>query len=396
MPNQTGTDHTALPYRLRLPGPTTVPERVRQALATPMISHRGPEFHAWSDEIQQRIRPIFGTRQPVLLFPASGTVVMEAALANAVPAGEAVLVIANGQYGGRFHQIALGLGLDADLLEVEWGRAPDPAIVKARLAARGYRAVCVTHNESSTGVVADLKALGALVKDRETLLVVDTVSGLAGLPLEQDGWHLDLVVGASQKALMCPPGIGLVGVSTKAWSAIERNQAGRFAWDFGKARAALDKSETPFTPPVSLFAGLLEALRMIDAEGLPQVMARHHALAAALRAGVAALGLSLFPQEALSDTVTVMNVPEGLDGGAITRHLYARYNTVIAGSRTRLSGKLIRIGTMGYLSAADILADLHYLERTLADLGRAPPSGAGVAAAAAALDAAGTRIVARG
>jgi aspartate aminotransferase-like enzyme len=379
------TEQDALPYRLRLPGPTTVPERVRQALAAPIINHRGPEFHAAFDEIQRRLLPIFGTREPVLLFPASGTGVMEAALANALQPGEAVLVIANGQYGGRFHQIATALGLSADLLEVEWGRAPDPAIVQARLAARDYRALCVTHNESSTGVVADLRALGALVGDRETLLIVDTVSGLAGLPVEQDRWHLDLVVGASQKALMCPPGIGLVGVSAKAWSAIARGHAGRFYWDFRKARAALDKSETAFTPPVSLCGGLLEALRMIDEEGLPQVLARHRRLAAALRAGVAALGLSLFPREALSDTVTVINVPAGLEGGAITRHLHARYRTAIAGSRTHLSGRLIRIGTMGYLSDADIIADLYFLERTLADLGHKPPPGAGVAAATAAL-----------
>ena len=379
------SDPAALPYRLRLPGPTTVPERVRQALATPMISHRGPEFHALSDEIQRRLRPILGTEGPVLLFPGSGTGVMEAALANALAPGEAVLVVANGQYGGRFHQIAQALGLAADLLEVDWGTAPDPAVVAARLDARAYRAVCVTHNESSTGVVADLRALGALTAPRDTLLIVDTVSGLAGLPVAQDDWHLDLVVGASQKALMCPPGIGLVGVSAKAWRAIERGHAGRYFWDFRKVRASLDKAETPFTPPVSLLFGLLEALRMIDEEGLPAVLARHRRLAGALRAGIAALGLGLFPREALSDTVTVINVPAGLEGGAITRHLHARYRTVIAGSRTHLSGKLIRIGTMGYLGDADILTDLHHLERTLADLGHAPPAGAGVAAAAVAL-----------
>jgi aspartate aminotransferase-like enzyme len=376
------TDATALPYRLRLPGPTAVPERVRQALAAPIVNHRGPEFHALFDEIARRLQPIFGTRGPVLVFPGSGTGVMEAALANVAPPGAAVLVVANGQYGGRFHQIAQALGCQADLLEVEWGTAPDPAVIAARLDARDYRALCVTHNESSTGVVADLKAIGALTRDRPTLQIVDTVSGLAGLPVEQDAWHLDLVVGASQKALMCPPGIALVGVSAKAWAVIERDHGGRYFWDFRRARAAQEKSETAFTPPVSLLAGLGEALRMIDDEGLAQVLARHRRLAAGLRAGAAALGLGLFPREALSDTVTVMRVPEGLEGGAITRHLYQRYRTIIAGSRTHLSGKLIRIGTMGWLNEVEILADLHHLERTLAELGRAPPRAAGVAAAA--------------
>ncbi|MBI3513912.1 MAG: alanine--glyoxylate aminotransferase family protein [Proteobacteria bacterium] len=379
------SDTAALPYRLRLPGPTTVPERVRQALAAPVLNHRGPEFHAQFEAIQTALRPIFGTTGPILVFPGSGTGVMEGSLANVARPGEAVLVVANGQYGGRFHQIATALGLASDLLEVEWGLAPDPMRIKTALARRDYRAVCVTHNESSTGVVADLAAIGAVVKDSPAVQIVDTVSGLAGIPVAQDAWHLDVVVAASQKALMCPPGIGLVGVSAKAWALIERDHAGRFFWDFRKARTAQEKAETPFTPPVSLLAGLDEALRMIAEEGLDAVLARHHRLATALRAGVVALGLRLFPREALSDTVTVMHVPDGLDGGAITRHMHQRYRTVIAGSRTHLTGKIIRIGTMGYLSAADVLTDLHYLERTLADLGRAPPAGAGVAAASAAL-----------
>ena len=232
-------------------------------------------------------------------------------------------------------------------------------------------------------MTADLPAIGELTKDRATLLLVDSVSGLAGLPVELDRWHLDLVIGASQKALMCPPGIGLVSVSAKAWAVIERGHGGRFFWDFRKAGAALDKMESAFTPPVSLLAGLAEALRMIDEEGFANVLARHRRLAAGLRAGLLALGLALFPREALSDTVTVMRVPEGLDGNAMIRRLHEDYRTVIAGSRTHLSGKLIRIGTMGYVSESDILTDLHYIERTLADLGRAPRNGAGVAAAAA-------------
>jgi aspartate aminotransferase-like enzyme len=202
--------------------------------------------------------------------------------------------------------------------------------------------LCVTHNETSTGVTADLPAIGELTKDRPTLLLVDSVSGLAGLPVEQDRWHLDLMIGASQKAFMCPPGLGLVGVSAKAWAVIERGHGGRFFWDFRKAGAALDKMESAFTPPVSLLAGFAEALRMIDEEGFTNVLARHRRLAAGLRAGLAALDLALFPREALSDTVTAIRVPERIDGEAIIRRLYEGYRTVIAGSRTHLSGKLIK------------------------------------------------------
>ena len=376
-------DTRGLPYRLRLPGPTAVPDRVRQAIAGLVVDHHGPEFHALVGEIQSRIRPIFGTRGKVLAFAGSGTAAMEAALANVAPPGTPVLVVANGQFGVRFGQIARALGCAVDMLEVEWGTAPDPAVIRQRLEQRDYSVLCVTHNETSTGVTADLPAIGELTKNRATLLLVDSVSGLAGLPVEQDRWHLDLVIGASQKAFMCPPGIGLVGVSAKAWAVIERGHGGRFFWDFRKASVALDKMESAFTPPVSLLAGLAEALRMIDEEGFANVLARHRRLAAGLRAGLTALDLAPFPREASSDTVTVMRMPEGLDGNAMIRRLYEGYRTVIAGSRTSLSGKLIRIGTMGYVSEGDILTDLHYIERALADLGRAPREGVGIATAAA-------------
>jgi aspartate aminotransferase-like enzyme len=359
-----------------------VPERVRQAIAGFVVDHHGPEFHALVGEIQRRIRPIFGTRDKVLMFAGSGTAAMEAALANVAPPAAPVLVVAHGQFGVRFGQIAQALGCAVDILEVEWGTAPDPAVIRQRLERRDYAALCITHNETSTGVTADLPAIGELTKDRATLLLVDSVSGLAGLPVEQDRWHLDLVIGASQKAFMCPPGVGLVGVSAKAWAAIERCHRQRFFWDFRKASAALDKMESAFTPPVSLLAGLLEALRMIDEEGFANALARHRRLAAGLRAGLAALDLALFPREALSDTVTVLRAPEGLDGNAVIRRLYEGYRTVVAGSRTHLSGKLIRIGTMGYVCESDILTDLYYIERALDDLGRTRRRGAGITAAA--------------
>lgn len=381
MPDET---RAAMPYRLRIPGPTAVPERVRLASALPMINHRGPEFHDCFAEIDALIRPLFGTTGDVLFFAASGTGVMEAALANALRPGDAVLVVENGQFGERFSAIAGALGCVIDALPVTWGAAPDPAAIAERLARRAYRAVCVVYNESATGAVADLAAIGTVVRDHPALLIVDAVSALGGLPLRQDDWHLDIVFTASQKALMCPPGLGLVAVSAKAWPVIEQDTGmPRFAWDFRKAKAARAKAETPFTPPVSLLFGLREALRMIHAEGVEAVLARHRRLAAGLRAGAAALGLPLFPERAAaSDTVTVLHVPEGLEGGAIVRHMYEHYGTVIAGSRTRLAGRVIRFGTMGWLSETDILTDLALLERSLTDLGFSPSPGAGRRAAA--------------
>jgi aspartate aminotransferase-like enzyme len=371
-------------YRLRLPGPTDVPRQVREALARPVVNHRGNEYHAMHQEAVRLVKPLFGTAGDVLLFPGSGTAGMEAALVNAVAPGERVLAVSQGQFGERFQAIAESMGARVDRLDCEWGTAPDPDTIAARLRHANYRAVMLTHNESATGAVADLERIGPIVARHDALLIVDAVSSLGGIPVEQDAWGLDIVVTASQKALMCPPGMTLIGVSEKAWRVANRDdRAARFFWDFRRARAAAEKGETSFTAPVTLVNGLLEALRMITAEGRTAVFARHHRLASALRAGGKGLGLSLFTRAPiLSDTVTVFDVPKGLDGSAIVRHMYERYGTVIAGARNRMQGKVIRIGTMGTVSDSDIMTDLLHLELTLRHFGIPVAPGAGVAAAA--------------
>jgi len=371
-------------YRLRLPGPAAVPERVRAAVAQPVLNHRGPEFRAVLAECGAALRRIFGTRRDVLLFGSSGTGAMEAALANVLEPGCDVLVLSNGQFGERFADIAEIMGARVDRCEIPWGEAPDPAAVAARLAARDYRAVICVHNESSTGVVADLAGIGAVVRASPALLIVDSVSGVGGVEMRMDEWGVDVLVAASQKALMCPPGLAFAALSAKAERIVDAARGvPRFFFDFRRMKASLAKGETPFTPPVSLVLGLREAVAMIEEEGLPAVLERHRRLSAALRAGCAALGLPMFPTAPLlSSTVTAARVPAGLDGATIVRHMHARYRTVIAGQRTKLSGRVIRFGTMGWVDAGDILTDLHHLECTLRDLGQAPPAGAGIAAAA--------------
>jgi len=374
-------------YRLRMPGPAAIPERVRATVALPVLSHRGPEFRAILEEVTGALRAVLGTSHHVFLLGASGTGGMEAALVNVLSAGDAVLVVENGQFGERFSSIAEGLPVALDRLQIPWGEVPDAAMIAARVKAKHYRAVVVIHNESATGVVADLAAIGAVLRDTDTLLVVDSVSGVGGVEMRMDDWGADVVVTASQKSLMCPPGLAIAAVSEKAMRVIDAAHGiPRFFFDFRRAKTSLDKGETPFTPPVSLILGLREALVMINEEGLPAVLARHARLAAALRAGFEALGFAMFPAgRPFSSTVTVGVVPEGLDGSAIVRHMYARYRTVIAGQRTKLRNRVIRIGTMGHVGPEDILADLHYLECTLRDLGRAGAPGAGVQAAAAVL-----------
>src|SRR4051812_21234594 len=282
-------------YRLRLPGPTAVPERVRMASAQPMISHRGPEFHAILGGCVEILRTIFGTRHDIFTLGTSGTGAMEAAVANVLSPGDALLVLNNGQFGERFASIGESLGARVDRLDIPWGEAPDPVAVAARLKTQAYRAVVCAHNESATGVVADIGAIGALLRDTPTLLVVDSVSGAGGLDVRMDDWGVDLLVGASQKALMCPPGLAFAAVSPKALRVIEAASGSRFFFDFRKAKASFDKSETPFTPPVSLIFGLREALTMIEEEGLANIFARHLRMSAALRAGFQALGFAMFP-----------------------------------------------------------------------------------------------------
>jgi aspartate aminotransferase-like enzyme len=351
-----------------------------------MLNHRGPEFRAILSRAEELIKPILGTDNPVLFFASSGTGVMEASLINVLAPGERVLVCIHGQFGERFASIAAALGAQVDQLHFEWGRAIDPAAVEERIKSADYRAVLVIHNESSTAVVTDLAAIGRIVRDTPALLIADSVSGLGGLEMRQDDWGVDVVVSSSQKALMCPPGIGLASVSPKAWRIVNRDSGmPRFYWDFRKARTSIEKSETPFTTPVSLVAGLQEALEMIHEEGLTAVLARHRRLSAALRAGCEALGFRTFgAADSLSSTVVALEVPPALNGGDIVRYMYERFQTAIAGSRNKLSGRVIRIGTMGYFSEGDILTDLLFLEETLGHLGLRVAEGAGISAAAAA------------
>jgi aspartate aminotransferase-like enzyme len=378
-------------YRLRLPGPTAVPERVRQAIAAPMLNHRGPEFRAIFAEVEERIKPLLGTSNPVLFFSSSGTGVMEASLINAVAPGERVLVCVSGQFGERFAKIAAAIGAHVDVMDIEWGSAIDPSEIERRLKAVSYRAVVVVHNESSTGIVADLASIGAVVRQSDALLIVDSVSGLGGIEMRQDDWGVDILISASQKALMCPPGVGLASVSPKAMSIVNRESGmPRFYWDFRKAIANVERAETPFTPSVALMNGLREALSMMHREGLTHVLTRHTRLSQALRCGSNALGLKTFgSSNALSSTVVVLQVPEQLDGTQIVKAMYERHNTVIAGSRNKLSGRVIRIGTMGDFTESDILTDLLHLEDTLTALGWPVRSGAGIGAALETLNRAG-------
>lgn len=378
---------SSLPYRLRLPGPTPVPEKVREAISQPVVNHRGPEFRAIYGEVQRLAKPVFGTESQIIALACSGTGAMEAALVNVQAPGERMLVAVNGQFSERFAAIGRALGAEVDVVEIPWGRAVNADDIERRLSIADYRAVVVVHNESSTAITTPLQPIGALLRDRETLFIADSVSGLAGTDVRQDDWGVDVVVTASQKALMCPPGAALVSISEKARKVIELDtRSPRFYFDFRKALSANEKSETPFTAPVAHIAGLNAALEMIHAEGLPAVLERHKRLSRALREGCSAIGLPGYGNPtAQSPTVVAVEVPQNLNGADIVRLLYERHRTVIAGARNKLARKIIRFGTMGHIHEGDILTDLEHLEDVLASLGHKFNRGDAVAAASAML-----------
>lgn len=374
---------TEFPYRLRLPGPTAIPEAVRMAGSRPIINHRGAEMRVILGQVQTMLRPLFGTTQPVILQSSSGTGAMETALVNILAPGEKVLACVNGQFSERFAKIASALGAEVDVLDIEWGKAPDPEEVRQHLTGGNYRAVLVVHNESATGALADLRALGEITAKLSTLLVVDSVSGIGGVEMRQDEWGVDVVATGSQKALMCPPGLGLISLSAKARAIVDRDdRCPRFYWDLRKALAVVEQNETAFTAAVSLVQSLHAALSLIHEEGIERVYARHLRLSQAMRAGFVALGLEAFGDPSChSPTVVVGGLPETIKGGDVVKHMLETYNTAIAGARNKLQGRVIRIGTMGAFSIGDVVTDLLYLGRSLQALGLACDPDAAVAAA---------------
>jgi serine---pyruvate transaminase len=369
---------------LMTPGPTPVPAEVMLSMAGPMIHHRTPDFSAAFAAAIEGLKYVFQTSGDALLFACSGTGVMESAIANCFCAGDTVIVCRNGKFGDRQKQIAEVYGLNVVDLAYEWTEVVKPADVAAALAANpGARGVIVTQSETSSGVLNDVKAIGAIVRAYDdTVLIVDSITGIGAVECKTDEWGLDVVMTGSQKGLMLPPGLAACTVSEKAWRAYERSTLPKYYFDWKKYAKNIEKDTTPFTPAVSLVLGLNVALRMIQEEGLDNVIARHSMLAEATRKGVEALGLRLSaPPEGRGSAVTPVWVPEGVDGKAIVKTMKDRYGVTIAGGQDDYVGRIIRIGHLGYFGEFDIITTLAALEMTLAGLGYEFERGAGIKAA---------------
>ncbi len=360
--------------RLRVPGPTPVPERVRSALSTQMVYHRGDEFSELLTDATRLLKPLLGTQQTPLLCTSSGTGGLEAALANILEPGNRVVALDNGHWGARFGRLAATLGAHVETVASPWGSAADVVALQevlARPASKSIRAVLVAHNDSFTGAVSDLAAIGSVVRDHSALLVVDAVSSLGTMPIEADNWNLDVVISASQKGLMCPPGLAIINVSNKAWERIENHSIPSDYWDLRRAYEMAIKGQTAFTPAVNLVAALREALTIIHERGVIETFERHRLLSEALHGGVNALGLELFPQkDAASPSVSVICLPDTVPGADLVDYFYSQYDTIIAGARrSKLNGRVIRLGTMGYCDPDDIRLDLWQLAHSLCAFG---------------------------
>lgn len=373
------------PQNLRIPGPTFVPGSVLAASARPMINHRGPEFASLLAGLTRALQDFLKTRGDVLLLTASGSGGMEAAIANTLARNDRVLLFVNGAFGERFHAICRAYGVDARRVDVPWGRAVEPDLVRDELAKEkskdGAKAVILQHGETSTGILNPLKEIAEVVREAGKLLIVDSVSAAGAVELEVDEWGIDVLVTASQKAWGAPPGVAIVTMSQRAWKAYDRSDLPKAYFDLQQAKASLEKAQTPTTPAVSVFIGLQESLKLMAEEGIDAIVRRHRDLAYATRRGIQAVGLQLFADEAhASPCVTSFRSPTRVDSRNLIRILRESYDTVIAGGQGRLEGQIARVGHMGFVTVPDLVAFVSALESTLRDLHQAVEPGQGIAA----------------
>jgi alanine-glyoxylate transaminase/serine-glyoxylate transaminase/serine-pyruvate transaminase len=346
--------HVSGIHFLQIPGPTNVPERVLRAIDRATIDHRGPDFGKLTLEVQDLVRPVFGTTQPVVIYPASGTGAWEAALVNTLSPGDRVLMAETGQFAALWSKLATRLGLAVEIIPGDWRHGVDPDAIEARLAAdtaHAIKAVAIVHNETSTGVTSRVPEVRAAI-DRArhpALFLVDTISSLASIDYRHDAWGVDVTVGGSQKGLMLPPGLSFNAISPKALAASATAKLPRSYWAWDEMLPANATGYFPYTPATNLLYGLREALHMLHEETLPAVFARHARHAEATRRAVRGWGLEILaldPRE-YSNTLTAVIVPDGVDADAIRAVILERFDMSLGMGLGKLKGRVFRIGHLG-------------------------------------------------
>jgi aspartate aminotransferase-like enzyme len=354
--------------QLRIPGPTPCPPDVLEAMGRQMINHRGKEFSELINRITAELKELFQTKNDLYILTGSGTGGMEAAVVNMLSPGDKVLSASNGVFGNRFADIAQNYGADVMRLKFDWGKPIDPDAVRKALSADSkIKAVLLTHNETSTGVTSDIQALAAVINEFDKLIIVDAVSSLSCIDLKTDDWKCDVVVTGSQKGWMVPPGLAMVSISEKGWKAHAQSKMPRFYWDFTKAKSYLEKGQTPWTPCISIFFALDVSLDMMLKEGLKNIFARHAKIGDMIRKGVKSLGMTLLAadEKYASNTVTAVNGSERVSAPKLQQILRDEYKVVVSGGQGDLTGKIFRIGHLGWVTEADIKETLDAIGKAL-------------------------------
>ena len=390
--------HPSGRHFLQIPDPSPVPDRILRAMSLPTIDHRGPEFGALGRRVLAGIQQIFQTRNPVVIYPASGTGAWEAALANTLSPGDAVLMFETGHFASLWQKMATRLGLQAEVLRHQgddpllphapgWRRGVQADLIEARLrqdSGHQIRAVCVVHNETSTGVTSDIAAVRRAIDaaGHPALLLVDSISGLASAEYRHDDWGVDVTVSGSQKGLMLPPGISFNALSPKALEASKQARLPKAFWAWDEIVAMNASGYWPYTPNTNLLYGLNEALDMIRAEGLPNVFARHQRWAAGVRAAVSAWGLPIQCADpaVYSPVLTGVVLPEGVDADAVRKLIHERFDLSLGTGLGKVKGRMFRIGHLGDSNDLTLLATLAGCEMGLKLAGVAL-QGSGVQAA---------------
>jgi alanine-glyoxylate transaminase/serine-glyoxylate transaminase/serine-pyruvate transaminase len=357
---------------LQIPGPSPVPERILRAIDRQVIDHRGPEFQRLGKEVLEGCRAVFGTSQPVIIYPSSGTGAWEAAIVNTLSAGDRVLMAETGQFATLWHNLATRWGLEVDFIPGDWRHGVNAAQIEAHLAAdksHDIKAVMVVHNETSTGALSDIADVrrGMDRAGHPALLMVDAISSLGSAPVRHDAWGADVTVSCSQKGLMLPPGMSFTAVSEKALAASRGNTLPRSYWDWTEMLASNGKGFFPFTPSTNLLYGLRESLRMLHEEGLENVFARHHRLGEACRAAVDAWGLEVLCQgpAVFSPVLTAVLLPQGQNADAFRATALEKFNISLGAGLGKVAGKVFRIGHLGACNDLTLLGALCGVEMTM-------------------------------
>ncbi len=379
--------HRSGRHFLQIPGPTNVPDRVLRAIDMPTMDHRGPEFAVLGHEVLNGLKEVFKTAQPVVIYPASGTGAWEAALVNTLSPGDKVLMFETGHFATLWQKMATKLGLAPEFVATDWRRGADPAIVEAKLKedkARAIKAVCVVHNETSTGVASRIAAIRKAIDaaGHPALYLVDTISSLASIDYRHDEWGVDVTVAGSQKGLMLPPGLSFNAVSAKAQAASQSAKLARSYWGWDEMLANNKSGYFPYTPATNLLYGLREALAMLREEGLENVFARHDRHAEATRRAVRAWGLEVLcavPEE-YSSSLTAVLTPAGHDADELRKKILDAFDMSLGTGLGKLAGRVFRIGHLGDFNDVMLIGALGGVEMGL-ELAGVPHRKGGVQAA---------------